>query len=36
MKVFNEIHSTVSGLVLKVNAENGQIVNPGDPLMYIG
>lgn len=36
MKVFNEIHSTVSGLVQKINAESGQIVNPGDPLMYIG
>jgi acetyl-CoA carboxylase biotin carboxyl carrier protein len=36
MKVFNEIHSTVSGLVRKINAESGQIVNPGDPLMYIG
>ena len=36
MKVFNEIHSTVSGLVKKVTAESGQIVNPGDPLMYIG
>jgi acetyl-CoA carboxylase biotin carboxyl carrier protein len=36
MKVFNEIHSTVSGLVRKINAESGQIVNPGDPLMFIG
>ena len=36
MKVFNEIHSTISGIVRSVNAENGQIVNPGDPLMYIG
>lgn len=36
MKVFNEIHSTVSGLVRKVNAESGSIVNPGDPIMFIG
>lgn len=36
MKVFNEIHSTVSGVVKKLSAEAGQIVNPGDPLMYIG
>jgi acetyl-CoA carboxylase biotin carboxyl carrier protein len=36
MKVFNEIHSTVSGVVKKMTAESGQIVNPGDPLMYIG
>jgi acetyl-CoA carboxylase biotin carboxyl carrier protein len=36
MKVFNEIHSTVSGVVKKLTAESGQIVNPGDPLMYIG
>jgi len=36
MKVFNEIHSTVSGIVKKLCAESGQIVNPGDPLLYIG
>jgi biotin carboxyl carrier protein len=36
MKVFNEIHSTVSGTVKKIVAEGGAIVNPGDPLMYIG
>lgn len=36
MKVFNEIHSTVSGIVRKISAESGQIVNPGDPLMFIG
>ena len=36
MKVFNEIHSTVSGTVKKLVAESGQIVNPGDPIMYIG
>ena len=36
MKVFNEIHSTVSGIVKKITAESGQIVNPGDPLMFIG
>lgn len=36
MKVFNEIHSTVSGTVKKIVAEGGAIVNPGDPLMFIG
>ena len=36
MKVFNEIQSTVSGTVRKIVAEGGDIVNPGDPLMYIG
>ncbi len=36
MKVFNELHATVSGIVRKVNAESGAIVNPGDPIMYIG
>lgn len=35
MKVFNEITATVSGTVTKVVAENGQLVQPGDPLMYI-
>lgn len=36
MKVFNEITSTVSGSVLKVSAESGQLVQPGEPLLYIG
>jgi len=36
MKVFNEIISPMSGTVHKIQAENGQIVNPGDPLVYIG
>lgn len=36
MKVFNEIHASVSGTVKKIAAENGTLVNPGDPLMYIG
>ncbi|MBS1718942.1 MAG: biotin/lipoyl-binding protein [Armatimonadetes bacterium] len=36
MKVFNEIHAPVSGRVLKVVAENGQVVAPGDVLLYIG
>lgn len=35
MKVFNEITATVSGRVSKVTAENGQLVQPGDPLLYI-
>ena len=36
MKVFNEIISPTSGRVTKINAANGQIVNPGDVLLYIG
>ena len=36
MKVFNEIPSPVSGTVLEVVAQSGQLVNPGDILMYIG
>ena len=36
MKVFNEIPSTVSGIVLKVVAETGTVVQPGDVLLYIG
>lgn len=35
MKVFNEITATVSGRVSRVAAENGQLVQPGDPLIYI-
>lgn len=36
MKVFNEIIAPTSGRVTKINATNGQIVNPGDVLLYIG
>jgi acetyl-CoA carboxylase biotin carboxyl carrier protein len=36
MKVFNEIPSTVSGTVLKLVAETGSMVMPGDVLLYIG
>lgn len=36
MKVFNEITAPVSGIVTKVSAENGKLVQPGDPLLYIG
>lgn len=35
MKVFNEITAAVAGTVTKVVAENGQLVQPGDPLLYI-
>lgn len=35
MKVFNEITAAVSGTVTKVVAEGGQLVQPGDPLLYI-
>lgn len=36
MKVFNEITATVSGVVKQVAVENGQLVQPGDALIYIG
>jgi acetyl-CoA carboxylase biotin carboxyl carrier protein len=35
MKVFNEIHAPVSGIVDRVVAANGQLVNPGEPLIFI-
>lgn len=35
MKVFNEITSPVSGRVDRMVAENGQLVQPGDALLYI-
>lgn len=36
MKVFNEITAPTSGTVTKVAVENAQLVQPGDPLIYIG
>lgn len=36
MKVFNEIHAPVSGTVQRIAAENGALVSPGEPLLYIG
>jgi acetyl-CoA carboxylase biotin carboxyl carrier protein len=36
MKVFNEITAPTSGTVSKVLAETGQVVQPGEPLLYIG
>jgi acetyl-CoA carboxylase biotin carboxyl carrier protein len=36
MKVFNEIQSTVSGVVKKIVAESGQVMNPGEPILFIG
>lgn len=36
MKVFNEIPCSASGVVKKVVAESGQLVNPGDILLYVG
>lgn len=35
MKVFNEIVAPITGTVERVVAENGQLVQPGDPLLYI-
>ncbi len=36
MKVFNEITAPVSGRVTKVAAKNGDLVQPGDAILYIG
>lgn len=36
MKVFNEITAPTSGSVTAIKADNGQLVQPGDPLIYIG
>lgn len=36
MKVFNEIVATTSGTVLKIVAQSGEVVSPGEPLLYIG
>ncbi|AIE88183.1 acetyl-CoA carboxylase biotin carboxyl carrier protein [Fimbriimonas ginsengisoli] len=36
MKVFNEIPCTASGTVLQIVAQSGQIVNPGDVIIYVG
>lgn len=36
MKVFNEITAPVSGRVTKVMAKNGDLVQPGDAILYIG
>lgn len=35
MKVFNEIVAPSAGTVTKVVAENGQLVQPSEPLLYI-
>lgn len=35
MKVFNEIHAPITGTVDRIVAGNGQLVNPGEPLIYI-
>jgi acetyl-CoA carboxylase biotin carboxyl carrier protein len=36
MKVFNEIVAPTSGRVTKILATSGQLVNPGEVLLYIG
>jgi acetyl-CoA carboxylase biotin carboxyl carrier protein len=35
MKVFNEVPASTSGVVSKICVENGQLVQPGDPLIYV-
>lgn len=36
MKVYSEIHATTSGIVKKIVAQNGEVLNPGDVIMTIG
>ncbi len=36
MKVFNEIQTTMGGVVTRIVAETGAIVQPGDVLLYVG
>lgn len=36
MKVFNEITATVNGVVVRIEAANGRLVQPGEPLLFIG
>jgi acetyl-CoA carboxylase biotin carboxyl carrier protein len=36
MKVFNEIPCTLNGTVLGIALESGQIVQPGDVLLWVG
>ncbi|MCC7230533.1 MAG: acetyl-CoA carboxylase biotin carboxyl carrier protein subunit, partial [Fimbriimonadaceae bacterium] len=36
MKVFNEIPAPTSGIVQNLVVESGQLVNFGDPLLYLG
>ena len=36
MKVYNEITAPVAGTVTSIAADNGQLVQPGDALIYIG
>lgn len=36
MKVFNEIPAPISGTVLKIVAESGGLVQPGDTLILVG
>ncbi|HRK21793.1 MAG TPA: acetyl-CoA carboxylase biotin carboxyl carrier protein subunit [Fimbriimonadaceae bacterium] len=35
MKVFNEIVAPMAGTVTELKAQNGQLVQPGEPLLYI-
>lgn len=35
MKVFNELVAPMAGTVTELRAENGQLVQPGEPLLYI-
>jgi acetyl-CoA carboxylase biotin carboxyl carrier protein len=36
MKVFNEVPAPTSGTIVRITVESGQLVNLGDPLMYLG
>ena len=36
MKVFNEIHAPMAGTVREICKDSGEMVQPGEPLLYIG
>ena len=36
MKVFNEVPAPTSGTIVRITVESGQLVNLGDPLMFLG
>lgn len=35
MKVFNEINAPIAGTVTRIVPQNGAMVNPGEPILYI-
>lgn len=35
MKVFNELTASVSGTISRIAVSNGQVVQPGEPILYV-